>query len=67
MKYIRVPEAAKLLGVSRRTLQRWCAERDVPHYKVAGAVLFDPTELEDYVQAHRVEPEGPARVVSVRG
>jgi excisionase family DNA binding protein len=33
-------EAADFLGIKPRTLQRWTAERDVPHAKIGGLLKF---------------------------
>ena len=58
---LRTGDMAVLLGISKRTLMRWCAVRDVPHYKVGGALLFDADEVFDFVREHRREPEGVKR------
>ncbi|MBJ6762823.1 helix-turn-helix domain-containing protein [Myxococcaceae bacterium JPH2] len=40
-----VERAAQFLGISPRTLYRLTNERKVPHYKVGGALRFEPSKL----------------------
>ena len=55
---LRSADAARVLGISKRTLSRWCAEHSVPHYKVGGTLLFDERELMEWVRdRHRVRVE----------
>ena len=42
--------------LSERLLRRLVNERRVPFYKPAGRILFDLGELDDWVEAARVEP-----------
>lgn len=44
-------EAAKRLGVSRRTLQRWCADGAVPHRRVGKKLLFSPRALQSWIDS----------------
>ncbi len=41
--------AAKLLGVSRRTVQRWAAAGQIPHKKMGKLLLFSPRALKDWL------------------
>lgn len=43
--------AAKLLGISRRTLQRWCAVGAVPHLRIGKKLLFSPRTLRNWVDS----------------
>jgi hypothetical protein len=50
-------EAAHVLGVSPKTLQRWRVfKRGVRYIKVGAAVRYDLTDLTDYINAQRVVP-----------
>jgi|AP3Bu8745761321_1050154.scaffolds.fasta_scaffold154293_1 excisionase family DNA binding protein len=40
-----VPEAARLLGISDRTLLRWLVEKDIPHAKLGRLVRFRRSAL----------------------
>jgi hypothetical protein len=42
--------------LSERLLRRLVNERRVPFYKPAGRILFDLGELDEWVEAARVEP-----------
>jgi excisionase family DNA binding protein len=58
-KVISLDVAAGRTGVSRRTLERWLAERRLKRYRIAGdkRVFVDPAEIERLRQP-RADPEG---------
>ena len=58
-KVLALDEAAKRIGVSRRTLQRWLAEGRIKRFRVAGdrRVFVDPEEIER-LREPREEPPG---------
>jgi predicted DNA-binding transcriptional regulator AlpA len=46
-------EAATMLGLSSRTLERWRSSGDGPNFIKAGhRVLYNPTDLEAWIAAH---------------
>lgn len=49
-----VDEAAARLGVSVRFVRRLVAERRIPFVKVGKFVRFDPADLEEWIDDHRV-------------
>jgi excisionase family DNA binding protein len=53
-------EAAALLGLSRRTLEKWRYERRGPAYRALGSrrVRYDEDDLRAWVDS---QPEGPLR------
>jgi excisionase family DNA binding protein len=53
-KMLNVVEAAKLFGVSSKTMYGWAERRKVPHYKINGSVRFDPVELMEFKERCRV-------------
>ncbi|NKQ56769.1 excisionase family DNA-binding protein [Amycolatopsis sp. K13G38] len=55
-KYLNVQEAAEYLNTSVRFIRRLIAERRVAFHKVGSHVRLAVDDLEDYVQAGRVEP-----------
>ncbi len=61
------PEAAKRLGVSPRTLQRWRENGDGPPFVVLGArrIGYRPADLDAWVEA-RLAPSN-AGATSLRG
>jgi len=49
-------EVASALGTTRRHIQRLVTERRIPFVKVGRFVRFDPSELELWLDAQRVNP-----------
>jgi excisionase family DNA binding protein len=43
-----VPEAAELLKVSKHQIYKLCSQRQIPHFKVGGKILFDRTAIIDW-------------------
>jgi hypothetical protein len=47
-------EAARILGLSPKTLQRWRVyRRGVRFLKIGGTVRYDPADIADYIDAQR--------------
>ena len=42
-------QAAEMLGVSKRTLERRVARRKIPFIRIGGRVLFRPSQLEKFL------------------
>jgi excisionase family DNA binding protein len=51
---ISVHQAAKLLGISRWTLESWKAKRKIPFVKLGGRCLFSPQDLQEWVEQNKV-------------
>ncbi len=53
--WLRYPEAAKEIGVTRGTLEVWLSTKRyaVPHYKVGRSVLFKRSELLVWLDSRR--------------
>jgi len=61
-KFISAKEAAKLLGLSRSTIDRNVRAGLMPSYLVGDRRLFDPEELVEWVKSHRNDkPKKPAK------
>lgn len=58
---LRYREAAEYLGIAEITLRRWVSERRIEHLKVGKAVLFNPADLEAFIESNRVPAVGPSR------
>ena len=54
--YLGLDEAAELVGLSRRTLQRWVAAGELPVRRVGRRVLVRPSDLAERIEG-RPEPE----------
>jgi excisionase family DNA binding protein len=55
-KYLKVPEAADYLGTSVRFVRHLIAERRIAFHKLGTHVRLAVVDLEEFVQAGRVEP-----------
>jgi excisionase family DNA binding protein len=47
---LRIPEAAKALGISERKLSELTQAGEVPHVRVAGMVLFPVDRMRDWLK-----------------
>ena len=55
-RLITIKEAASYLAVSVSTLYGWVWQRRIPYIKMGRALRFDRADLEQFVQANRVQP-----------
>jgi excisionase family DNA binding protein len=53
-KLISAEDLAKDLSVSPKTLYSWAKQRKIPYVRLEGRVLFDPQEIEDWVQDRKI-------------
>ena len=64
VKLLSVKEAAQRLGVAKQTMYNWIHTRRSPKYIAIGRRrLFDPKDLQDFIDARRIDPEGNAHEV----
>ena len=49
-RYLSVAEAARYLGLSRKTLYSWAEKGTMPAYKVGRVWRFDKSELDSFVK-----------------
>ncbi len=60
--------AARLLNISRRTLEAWVRQRRVPYVKFGTAknspTRFQPAALRDWIEAQQIMPAAPASKAS---
>lgn len=54
--YLTVPQAAGYLNTSIRFVRRLIAERRIAFHKIGAHVRLAVSDLDDFVQAGRVEP-----------
>jgi excisionase family DNA binding protein len=52
-KFITLAETMKMLSLSRQTINRFIARKEIPNYKVGKRRLFDPEELVEWVKSHK--------------
>lgn len=56
---VAAPIAARALGISARSLWAITAPRgDIPCVKVGSRILYDPQDLAEWRDAHKVRPAG---------
>ena len=61
---LNVEEAAQRLGVAKQTLYNWISARRSPKYIAIGRRrLFDPEDLQQFIDARRIDPEGNSHTV----
>lgn len=58
---LRIPQAARLLGIRPKTLRDWVWRRKVTFVKVGKGVAFRPSDLRDFIERNVVKgsAEGP--------
>jgi len=54
--WLKVPEAAAILGISRRTLYNWVSARLIASYKIGRSVRFKRSEIESLFELGRRRP-----------
>jgi excisionase family DNA binding protein len=57
VKLITVEDAAKILGIHKSTVYRWCTMRYLPHYRVGTIILINEEELMEFIKSCRVSQE----------
>ena len=61
--YLRPDEAARVIGVSRRTLASWQATRVIGFRRVGRTILFSVADIQAALERYRIAPtsETPKR------
>jgi excisionase family DNA binding protein len=52
-------EAGRYLNLSPHTLRSWVQRHRIPHLRLGRRILFDPRELDAFVETSRVDPKTP--------
>jgi excisionase family DNA binding protein len=55
-KLLNINEASELLGLAKATLYRYASMRMVPAIKLGDRLLFKQSDLEKWIDDHRIEP-----------
>jgi excisionase family DNA binding protein len=55
IELISAEKLADSLSISPKTLYAWARNRKIPHVRLGVRVLFDPQEVETWLQGHKVE------------
>jgi excisionase family DNA binding protein len=56
MNLLSIREAAQKLGISRHTLYAWSSKRLIAFIKIGDRTMFDPAEIEEFINKGRVKP-----------
>ena len=56
--YLRPDEAARAIGVSRRTLSAWQASRVIGYRRIGRTVLFSVADIQTAIDRYRIAPIG---------
>lgn len=59
--YLRPDEAARAIGVSRRTLSAWQSARVIGFRRVGRTVLFSVADIQTAIDRYRIAPVGEPR------
>jgi excisionase family DNA binding protein len=51
-----IEEAAERIGMSVRYVRRAVAERRIAFHRLGRCIRFDPSDLAEFIHAHRVDP-----------
>lgn len=52
-----IGRAASALGLSVHTLYAWVNQRRIVHVKAGRRVMFDPKDIQAWIEEHKVLPE----------
>ena len=52
---LRIPEAARVLGIKQNTLRDWVWRRKITFVKVGKAVAFRQSDLAAFIEKHAVK------------
>ncbi|MBM3301081.1 MAG: helix-turn-helix domain-containing protein [Deltaproteobacteria bacterium] len=55
---IGVRKLAEVLGVATGTVYDWCASRRIPFIKAGRRTLFDPEEIDEWLDTRRFQEAG---------
>lgn len=53
-KLLTIDEASEILRVSRRTMERYIVDCQIPKYKISGKVLIEEREIEKLLKRSQV-------------
>lgn len=51
---MKLPEAARMLGISTHTMYKMTSTNKIPFYRPAGVIYFKVSELEEWIEKSRV-------------
>lgn len=61
-EFLRIPEAAALLGIAKSTLYNLASQGRIPRYKNGSANLFKRSDLLEWIESNRVYKCGKVKL-----
>lgn len=55
--FLRHKEAAEFLGISPKTLYKWCWEQKLRYYKAGSLNLFKIGDLDAFIESQAIDPQ----------
>ena len=62
--YLRPDEAARVIGISRRTLSEWQSSRVIGFRRIGRTVLFSIADIQAAIDRYRIAPVGEPKLRS---
>lgn len=56
-RLLNITEASKILGISKATLYSWISRKQISVVKVSSRAMFDPADIREYIDSHKVKPK----------
>ena len=56
--YLRPGEAARVIGISRRTLSEWQSSRVIGFRRIGRTILFSVADIQTAIDRYRIAPVG---------
>lgn len=56
MSLLSAKEAAQKLGISKFTIYAWVSQKRIAFVKIGDRTMFDPADLEEFINKGRVRP-----------
>lgn len=60
-RLVTIDELSSLLKTSKATIYHWCHRQIIPYYRMGRLSLFDPVEVEAWLETKRISPAGGDR------
>lgn len=54
-RYLRIDDVSEITRLRPKTIREYCSRKWIPHIKLRGSVLFDPDDIEVWIQASKVK------------
>ena len=55
-RLLNMDETAAILGISKATLYSWISRKQISVVKVSSRSMFDPADIKEYIESHKVRP-----------